>query len=95
MRACILNVAGCEITITVGEGGESGRQQEVVGAMKRRILSPAGFVRMPLIAWKAPQAVKTDMSGFTLLGVAIGQFLPGSGGSHVLKPTGVENESDC
>ncbi|CAB4909769.1 unannotated protein [freshwater metagenome] len=69
----------------------AGRQQEVVGAMKRRILSPAGFVRMPLIAWKAPQAVKTDMSGFTLLGVAIGQFLPGSGGSHVLKPTGVES----
>ncbi|MDO9409223.1 LCP family protein [Patulibacter sp.] len=69
----------------------AGRQQEVIGAMKRRILSPAGFMRLPLIAWKAPQAVKTDMSGFTLLGVAIGQFLPGSGGSHVLKPTGVES----
>ena len=68
----------------------AGRQQEVVGAMKRRILSPAGFLRLPMIAWKAPQAVRTDMSGFSLLGVAIGQFLPGSGGSHVLKPTGVE-----
>jgi LCP family protein required for cell wall assembly len=69
----------------------AGRQQEVVGAMKRRILSPAGFVRLPFIAWKAPQAVKTDMSGFTLLGVAIGQVLPGGGGdSHVLKPTGQE-----
>jgi LCP family protein required for cell wall assembly len=67
----------------------AGRQQEVIGAMKRRILSPAGFLRLPLIAWKAPQAVKTDMSGFTLLGVAIGQFLPGSGDSRVLKPTGV------
>jgi len=68
----------------------AGRQQEVVGAMKRRILSPTGFLRLPLIAWKAPQAVKTDMSGFTLLGVALGQFVPGSGSSHVLKPTGAE-----
>lgn len=68
----------------------AGRQQEVVGAMKRRILSPSGFVRLPFIAWKAPQAVKTDMSGFSLLGVALGQFLPGGGNSHVLKPTGVE-----
>lgn len=68
----------------------AGRQQEVVGAMKRRILSPSGFLRLPLIAWKAPQAVKTDMSGISLLGVALGQFLPGGGDSRVLKPTGSE-----
>jgi LCP family protein required for cell wall assembly len=72
----------------------AGRQQEIVGAMKRRILSPAGFLRLPLIAWKAPQAVKTDMSGFTLLGVALGQFLPGSGSNAVLKPTGSESLPD-
>lgn len=69
----------------------AGRQQEIVGAMKRRILSPSGFLRLPMIAWKAPQAVKTDMSGFSLLGVALGQFLPGGGDSRVLKPTGTES----
>lgn len=70
------------------------RQQQVLGAMKRRILSPMGFLRMPMIAWKAPQAVTTDMGGFSLLGVAIGQFLPGKGSQAVLKPSGVGNDSN-
>lgn len=69
------------------------RQQQVLGAMKRRVLSPAGFLRMPLIAWKAPQAIKTDMGGFSLLGVAIGQFLPGKGSQTVLEPSGVANDA--
>ncbi len=70
------------------------RQQQVLGAMKRRILSPTGFIRLPLIAWKAPQAVTTDMGGFSLLGVAAGQFLPGSGTNVVLKPSGVGTAAD-
>lgn len=70
------------------------RQQQILSAMKRRVLSPAGFLRLPMIAWKAPQAVKTDMSGFSLLGVAIGQFLPGGGSSAVLKPSGVQTLPD-
>ncbi|MFA4928381.1 MAG: LCP family protein, partial [Patulibacter sp.] len=69
------------------------RQQQVLGAMKRRILSPTGFLRMPMIAWKAPQAVTTDMGGFSLLGVAVGQFLPGKGSQTVLKPSGVGNDA--
>lgn len=69
------------------------RQQQVLGAMKRRVLSPTGFIRLPLIAWKAPQAVKTDMGGFSLLGVAMGQFLPGSGSQIVLKPSGVGTDA--
>jgi LCP family protein required for cell wall assembly len=69
------------------------RQQQVLGAMKRRVISPTGFLRLPLIAWKAPQAVKTDMGGFSLLGVAIGQFLPGSGSQTVLKPSGVGTDA--
>lgn len=69
------------------------RQQQVLGAMKRRVISPTGFLRLPLIAWKAPQAVKTDMGGFSLLGVAIGQFLPGKGSQTVLKPSGVGNDA--
>lgn len=68
----------------------AGRQQEVIGAMKKRILSPSGFIRLPFISWKAPQAVKTDMGGISLLGVAIAQFLPGGGTNAVLKPTGQE-----
>lgn len=66
------------------------RQQQILSAMKRRVLSPTGFMRLPFIAWKAPQAVKTDMGGLSLLGVAIGQFLPGGGSSTVLKPSSTE-----
>lgn len=69
------------------------RQQQVLGAMKRRVLSPTGFLRLPMIAWKAPQAVSTDMGGLSLLGVALGQFLPGGGTQVVLKPSGVGSDA--
>jgi len=45
------------------------RQQKIIGAMKGRVLSPAGFVRLPWIAWETPRAVQSDMSGPTLLGL--------------------------
>jgi LCP family protein required for cell wall assembly len=45
------------------------RQQKIVGAMKRRLLSPTAFVRLPLISWNIPKALRSDMSGPTLLGV--------------------------
>jgi len=45
------------------------RQQKIVGAMKRRLLSPMAFVRLPLISWNVPKALRSDMSGPTLLGV--------------------------
>ncbi len=45
------------------------RQQKIVGAMKRRLLSPAAFARLPLISWNVPKALRSDMSGPTLLGL--------------------------
>jgi LCP family protein required for cell wall assembly len=45
------------------------RQQKIVGAMKRRLLSPMAFARLPLISWNVPKALRSDMSGPTLLGV--------------------------
>jgi LCP family protein required for cell wall assembly len=45
------------------------RQQKIVGAMKRRLLSPLAFVRLPLVSWNVPKALRSDMSGPTLLGV--------------------------
>ena len=37
--------------------------------MKSRLLSPSSFLRLPLIAWNAPPAIISDMSGPTLLGL--------------------------
>jgi len=45
------------------------RQQKIVGAMKRRLLSPMAFARLPLISWNVPKALRSDMSGPTLMGM--------------------------
>jgi LCP family protein required for cell wall assembly len=45
------------------------RQQKIVAAMKRRLLSPMAFGRLPLISWNVPKALRSDMSGPTLLGL--------------------------
>ena len=37
--------------------------------MKSQLLSPSSFLRLPLIAWNAPPAIISDMSGPTLLGL--------------------------
>ncbi len=45
------------------------RQQKIVSAMKRRLLSPMAFARLPLISWNVPKALRSDMSGPTLMGM--------------------------
>ena len=60
------------------------RQQRIIGAMKSRTLSPAGFVRAPWIAWHAPKAFRTDMSGPTLAGALTAMALSGTPTTHVL-----------
>lgn len=44
------------------------RQQKIIGAIKDGMFSPKAFPRLPLIAWQGPRAVRSDMSGPTLLG---------------------------
>jgi LCP family protein required for cell wall assembly len=70
------------------------RQQKILGAMKSRVFSFAGFVRLPLISWSAPQALKTDMRGPALLGYAAGTALSGSPPTRILLPSGVETLPD-
>jgi LCP family protein required for cell wall assembly len=43
------------------------RQQEVLRAMGDAATSPSAFVRLPLISWRAPKALKTDMKGPALM----------------------------
>jgi LCP family protein required for cell wall assembly len=63
------------------------RQQKVISAMKSRVFSPAGFIRLPFISWNAPKTLKTDMRGPALLGYAIGTALSGSPPTRVLPVT--------
>ncbi len=43
------------------------RQQEVLRAIGDAATSPSAFVRLPLISWRAPKALKTDMKGPALM----------------------------
>ncbi len=63
-------------------------QQELFNALKSRLLSFSSFLRLPLIAWNAPPAIISDMSGETLLQLFAGMAISGTPATRVLKPTG-------
>lgn len=70
------------------------RQQKIFSSMKSRLISPGAFVRLPWIAWNAPKALRTDMSGPTLLGL-FGAIATGGGAStEVLRPSGASTLPD-
>ncbi len=57
--------------------------------MQSQLLSPSSFLRLPLIAWNAPPAIISDMSGPELL--ELFAALDGQAArppTHVLTPTG-------
>jgi LCP family protein required for cell wall assembly len=60
------------------------RQQKVIAAMRQRLLSPGAFLRLPLISWRVPSALRSDMSGPTLLGLFGALAFAGSPHSQVL-----------
>jgi LCP family protein required for cell wall assembly len=63
-------------------------QQALFNAMKSRLLSPSSFFRLPWIAWNAPPAIVSDMSGPTLLGLFGALAVGGTPPTRVLKPSG-------
>jgi LCP family protein required for cell wall assembly len=64
------------------------RQQKILSAIKSRLLSPVTFVRLPLVSWAAPKAVRSDMAGPSLLGLFGAVATSGSPTTEVLKPDG-------
>jgi LCP family protein required for cell wall assembly len=69
-------------------------QQALFNAMKSRVLSPSSFFRLPWIAWNAPPAIISDMSGPTLLGLFAALGVGGTPATHVLKPSGTTTLPD-
>ncbi len=63
-------------------------QQALFNDMKSRLLSPSSFLRLPLIAWNAPPAIISDMSGSALLGMFGALAIGGTPPTRVLRPTG-------
>jgi LCP family protein required for cell wall assembly len=67
-----------------------GYQQQILNAIKSQVLSAHTFFHLPWASWDAPQAVRTDMGGFTMLGMAVASEMGGSAPVQILKPTGGE-----
>jgi len=63
-------------------------QQALFTTMKSRLLSVSSFFRLPWIAWSAPPAIISDMSGPTLLGLFGALAISGTPPIRVLKPSG-------
>jgi LCP family protein required for cell wall assembly len=68
-----------------------GYQQQILNAIKGQLVSPYAFFHLPWASWYAPQAIRTDMGGFTLLSLFAGSELGGSAPVQILKPTGAES----
>ncbi len=63
-------------------------QQALFQDMKSRLLSPSSFLRLPWIAWSAPPAIVSDMSGPTLLSLFAALATSGTPPTRLLKPSG-------
>jgi len=70
------------------------RQQQVIGAIKNRVVSLGTFLRLPWVSWSAPQAIRSDMGGPSLIGLFIDLVLGGSPPTRVVKPSGSETLPD-
>jgi LCP family protein required for cell wall assembly len=64
------------------------RQQQLLSAIKDKVTSFETFVRLPWVSWAAPQAVRSDMSGPTLLGLVGAELTGGNAKRYVLRPSG-------
>jgi LCP family protein required for cell wall assembly len=68
-----------------------GYQQQILNGIKSQLLSVHTFLHLPWASWDAPQAVRTDMGGFTLMSMFMASELGGSAPVQILKPTGGES----
>jgi LCP family protein required for cell wall assembly len=65
------------------------RQQRILNAIRGRLIGPGTFLRLPWVSWTAPKAIRTDMSGPTLLALFTALQMGGDPAPRVLKPSGV------
>ncbi|HEY5428911.1 MAG TPA: LCP family protein [Solirubrobacteraceae bacterium] len=60
-------------------------QQQILNSIKSRLVSPSIFFRLPWASWDAPQAVRTDMGGPTLLTLFAAAEVGGSAPTDILQ----------
>jgi LCP family protein required for cell wall assembly len=62
------------------------RQQQLFNAMKNRLMSVSTLFRLPFVSWQAPQALKSDMGGPTLMALFSALAMGGSPAPKLLTP---------
>ena len=82
-RDNMCNAASTDLT-------REGYQQKILNSIKSQLLSPGTFFRLPWASWSAPQALRTDMGGFTLMSLFAASELGGSAPVQILEPSGSE-----
>ena len=60
------------------------RQQKIMNAIKDKVTSFETFIRLPWVSWAAPKAIRSDMSGPTLLGLIGAELIGGDAKKYVL-----------
>ena len=63
------------------------RQQEVLSGIRRKLLAPTTFFRLPLVSWQAPKTLETDMAGPALFALFADLATGNSDKTNVLKPS--------
>jgi LCP family protein required for cell wall assembly len=63
------------------------RQQEVLNGIRHQLTSPTTFLRLPLVSWRAPKALRSDMHGPGLMALFTDLATSGSGTTKVLEPS--------
>jgi LCP family protein required for cell wall assembly len=63
------------------------RQQKILTAVKDRVTSFGTFIRLPWVSWRAPQTVRSDMAGPSLLGLVGAIETGGNPKTRLLKGT--------
>jgi LCP family protein required for cell wall assembly len=64
------------------------RQQKILSAIKGKVTSVETFFRLPWVSWAAPKAIRSDMSGPTLLGLVGAEMIGGNAKKEFLTPSG-------
>lgn len=64
------------------------RQQQVLQAVRTRLVSPQAFIRLPWVAWSAPRAVESDLAGPGMFALFVDVMTGGTGKTTLLEPAG-------
>jgi LCP family protein required for cell wall assembly len=62
------------------------RQQQFLEAVKGRVVSPFTFPRWPLVGWRAPRAIRSDMGGLQLIALYWDMETGGKLKPRILRP---------